>query len=81
MLTRHRYKRELCSLPALPEMVFPDSWLRLEHESGCGLAFYTLDALCRVNTNQEPLKVAAADNWSRTRLVNSRSCDNHVIIM
>lgn len=54
-------------MPALPEMVFPDSWLRLDHEKGCGLAFYALDALKRVDTNHDPLKVAAAEEWGRTR--------------
>ena len=62
-----RFGRELRALPALPEMVFPDSWLRLDHESGCGLAFYALDALLRVDTSHDPLKVAAAEEWSKTR--------------
>jgi type 2A phosphatase activator TIP41 len=48
-------------------MVFPDSWLRLDHESGCGLAFLALDALRRVDTTSDPLKVAAAEDWRSTR--------------
>jgi type 2A phosphatase activator TIP41 len=62
-----RFQRELRALPALPEMVFPDSWLRLDHVSGCGLAFYALDALRRVDTTQDPLRVAAADDWRQSR--------------
>lgn len=58
-------------MPALPEMVFPDSWLRLDHEKGCGLAFYALDALKRVDTSHDPLKVAAAEEWGRTRLADT----------
>lgn len=48
-------------------MVFPESTLELEHESGCVLEFVTLDALKLVNATQEPLKVAAAEEWSKTR--------------
>ena len=65
-----RFRRELQTLPALPEMVFSDSWLRLDHVSGCGLAFYALDALRRVDTTRDTLKVAAADDWSKTRWVS-----------
>ena len=49
-------------------MVFPDSWLRLDHETGCGLGFYALDALRRVDATRDPLKVAAAEEWGKTRL-------------
>lgn len=52
-------------------MVFPDSWLRLDHEKGCGLAFYALDALQRVDTTHLPLKVAAAEEWGKTRSVET----------
>lgn len=62
-----RFQRELRGLPALPEMVFPDSWLRLDHESGCGLGFFSLDALRQVDTTSDPLKVAVAEEWSKTR--------------
>ena len=54
-----RYSQEL-DLPSLPEMVFPETTLELEHESGCVLSFVTLDALKPIDTTQEPLKVAAA---------------------
>jgi type 2A phosphatase activator TIP41 len=62
-----KFHRELRALPALPEMVFPDSWLRLDHETGCGLGFYALDALRRVDATRDPLKVAAAEEWGKTR--------------
>lgn len=48
-------------------MVFPESMLKLEHESGCVLEFVSLDALKLVNATQETLKVAAAKDWSKTR--------------
>lgn len=74
-----RFKRELHSLPALPEMVFSDSWLRLDHVSGCGLEFNALDALKRVDTTGHSLKVANAEDWSKSRSENTQSHDYHVI--
>ena len=61
-----RYGRDL-SLPALPEMVFPENRLSLEHEGGCVLEFTALDALRGVDTLHDSLKVAAADEWTKTR--------------
>ncbi len=49
-------------------MVFPESRLELEHECGCVLTFITLDALKLINSTEEPLKVAAAEDWVKTRL-------------
>lgn len=48
-------------------MVFPESILELDHESGVVLSFVTLDALKLINSTEEPLKVAAAENWVKTR--------------
>lgn len=67
LLLPFRFSRELAGLPSLPEMVFPDSCLLLEHEGGCGLKFSALEALRRVDTTGEPLKVAAAEVWGKTR--------------
>ena len=50
-------------------MVFPDSWLRVDHVSGCGLVFCALDALRKVDTAADSLKVAAADDWRQSRCV------------
>ena len=63
-----RFEKEL-SLPSLPEMVFPESGLRLEHESGGVLEFLSLEALKLVNSTELPptLKVATADQWSQQR--------------
>lgn len=54
-------------------MVFPESFLELEHESGCVLSFVTLDALQLINSTEEPLKVAAAKDWVKTRSFLSNS--------
>lgn len=48
-------------------MVFPESTLRLSHESGVVLEFLALDALRRVNPSEDPLKVSMAEEWSRQR--------------
>lgn len=61
-----RFGREL-SLPSLPEMVFPRNCLRVVHASGCALEFCALEALRLVDCHQEPLKVAAAEEWGRSR--------------
>jgi len=61
-----RFAREL-ALPALPEMVFPNNSLCLEHEAGCMLEFTALDALRRVDALHDTLKVAVAEEWSRTQ--------------
>ena len=62
----HRFEQEL-DLPSLPEMVFPESRLRLEHESGAVLEFIALEALKLVNPSEDPLKVAVAEEWTRQR--------------
>lgn len=62
----HRYEQEL-ELPSLPEMVFPDSRLKLTHQSGAALEFLALDALKRVNPSEDPLKVAVAHEWRKQR--------------
>ena len=61
-----RYRHEL-KLPDLPEMVFPDSELSLQHETGVGIRFVALDALKCVDTRSDPLKVAVAKKWESTR--------------
>ncbi len=48
-------------------MVFPESNLKLEHESGVMLEFLTMDALKQVNSSEHPLKVAGAEQWTRQR--------------
>lgn len=54
-------------IPALPEMVFGDSVLRIEHVNGSGIEFNALDALRRVDTKQDSIKVAAAEQWQKLR--------------
>ncbi|GAB1599075.1 TIP41-like protein [Argonauta hians] len=60
------YDKEL-SLPQLPEMVFAENILRLEHEDGYGLEFNALDALKCVNAEQDLLQVASSQVWKNAR--------------
>lgn len=65
--TATRFDQEL-QLP-LPEMVFPENNLKLEHESGLVLEFLALDALRLVNSSEDPLKVAVAEEWCKQQYV------------
>ena len=60
------YSRSL-TLPHLPDMVFPENVLRIQHPNGTGLEFNALDALKLVNPNQDLIKVAIADAWQESR--------------
>ena len=62
----YRFSREL-QLPWIPEMVFPRNSLAVQHESGVGLEFMALDALKMVDTQQETVHVAGAEQWKATR--------------
>ena len=70
MYNEIRFNQDL-KLPSLPEMVFPESSLKIEHASGVTLEFLAMDALQLVNTSEYPLKVAMADEWSKQRLGNA----------
>ncbi|XP_033107007.1 TIP41-like protein [Anneissia japonica] len=64
-----RYQRSL-ELPQLPEMVFGDNVLRIEHQAGFGIEFNALDALKLVDAHQDLLKVAVAKAWQEARKTN-----------
>lgn len=61
-----RFEKYL-ELPALPEMVFGDNKLTLQHCDGYGITFETLEALKLVNNHCDLLKVADAEEWAKTR--------------
>ncbi|XP_036358227.1 TIP41-like protein isoform X1 [Octopus sinensis] len=63
---RECYEKEL-TLPQLPEMVFADNILRLEHNDGFGLEFNALDALKCVDAEHDLLQVAASQVWKNAR--------------
>ena len=61
-----RFTNEL-KLPSLPEMVFGDNCLRIEHQAGFGLEFNALDALRLVDSERDLMKVACAEDWQKSR--------------
>ncbi|XP_075433118.1 TIP41-like protein isoform X1 [Ascaphus truei] len=54
-------------MPSLPEMMFGDNFLRIQHASGFGIEFNAKDALKRVNNYQGAVKVACAEEWQESR--------------
>ena len=51
----------------MPDMLFNNNLLRLEHNSGVGIEFNPLNALKLVEETIDPLRVAAADGWHSAR--------------
>lgn len=60
--------QELKNLNGLPDMLFHDSLIRLEHRpTGVAIEFNPIDALKEVKETQDPLQVAVADGWQSAR--------------
>ena len=55
------------NLPSLPEMLFGDNVLRIQHSDGYGIEFNAIDALKRVNNMEDSVKVACAQEWQESR--------------
>lgn len=55
------------SIPHLPDMVFADNLLRIQHKNGSGLEFNALEALKLVNDHEDLVKVAVAEAWKEAR--------------
>ncbi|VTJ75967.1 Hypothetical predicted protein [Marmota monax] len=60
-------------MPSLPEMMFGDNVLRIQHCSGFGIEFNATDALRCVNNYQGILKVACAEEWQESRTEGEHS--------
>lgn len=58
---------EELQMPSLPEMMFGDNILRIQHERGFGIEFNATDALKCVNNCQGMIKVACAEEWQESR--------------
>lgn len=54
-------------MPCLPEMLFGDNVLRIQHADGYGIEFNAIDALKRVNNMDDAVKVACAQEWQESR--------------
>ncbi|MBN3287000.1 TIPRL protein, partial [Polyodon spathula] len=60
-------------MPSLPEMLFGDNVLRIQHSDSFGIQFNAIDALKCVNNLQDSVKVACAQEWQETRADSEHS--------
>ncbi|KAM9765094.1 TIP41-like protein [Menidia menidia] len=58
---------EELNIPSLPEMLFGDNLLRIQHQDGFGIEFNAVDALKRVSVGEDTVKVACAQEWQESR--------------
>ena len=65
-----RFEGQL-ELPQVPEMIFADNLLRVQHEAGYGIEFNALDALRCVDAHHDHMKVAVAQAWKEARWFTS----------
>lgn len=61
------YFKSLPQLNNMPDMLFKDNILKLEHYTGVGIEFNPLDALKLVKETKDPLRVAVAGGWQSAR--------------
>ncbi|GLD73082.1 TIP41-like protein isoform X1 [Lates japonicus] len=64
---------EEMSMPSLPEMLFGDNVLRIQHTEGYGIEFNAIDALKRINNMEDAVKVACAQEWQESRADSEHS--------
>lgn len=64
---------EEMNMPSLPEMLFGDNVLRIQHTDGYGIEFNAIDALKRVNNMEDAVKVACAQEWLESRADSEHS--------
>ncbi|XP_040908120.1 TIP41-like protein isoform X2 [Toxotes jaculatrix] len=64
---------EEMNMPSLPEMLFGDNVLRIQHTDGYGIEFNAIDALKRVNNMEDAVKVACAQEWQESRADSEHS--------
>ncbi|KAM3601591.1 uncharacterized protein V6R79_015364 [Siganus canaliculatus] len=61
------------NLPSLPEMLFGDNVLCIQHTDGYGIEFNAIDALKRVSSMGGAVKVACAQEWQESRADSEHS--------
>ncbi|XP_044078403.1 TIP41-like protein isoform X4 [Siniperca chuatsi] len=64
---------EEMNMPSLPEMLFGDNVLRIQHTDGYGIEFNAINALKRVNNMEDAVKVACAQEWQESRADSEHS--------
>ncbi|XP_005993451.1 TIP41-like protein [Latimeria chalumnae] len=62
-------------MPSLPEMLFGDNVLRIQHSEGFGIEFNAKDALKCVNNSLDYVKVACAQEWQESRAESEHTKD------
>ncbi|XP_077449377.1 TIP41-like protein isoform X1 [Stigmatopora argus] len=67
-----RLTQEL-NLPSLPEMLFGENMLRIQHGDGFGIEFNAIDALKRINNSDDNVQVACAQQWQESRVPSEHS--------
>ncbi|XP_023198702.1 TIP41-like protein isoform X3 [Xiphophorus maculatus] len=55
------------NMPSLPEMLYGDNVLRIQHTDHYGIEFNAIDALKKVNNMEDTVKVACAQEWQESR--------------
>ncbi len=61
-----RFESQL-RLPQVPEMIFAENILRMQHTGGYGIEFNALDALKLVDPEHDLFKVAVSQAWREAR--------------
>ncbi|XP_007899520.1 TIP41-like protein [Callorhinchus milii] len=64
---------EEMNIHSLPEMLFGDNILKVQHAGGFGIVFNATDALRRVDNGHGTVKVACADAWQESRADSEHS--------
>jgi len=63
---RQNFEAEV-RLPHVPDMIFAENCLHLQHETGFGIEFTSLEALKRVDAERDLVHVAGAREWKEAR--------------
>ncbi|XP_067848950.1 TIP41-like protein [Heptranchias perlo] len=64
---------EEMKMHSLPEMLFGDNVLKVQHAGGFGITFNATDALRRVDNGHGTVKVACAEAWQESRADSEHS--------
>ncbi|XP_028322416.1 TIP41-like protein isoform X2 [Gouania willdenowi] len=64
---------EEMNMPSLPEMLFGENILRVQHVDGYGIEFNAIDALKKVSNMEDTVKVACAQEWQESRAESEHS--------
>jgi type 2A phosphatase activator TIP41 len=63
---REKYEKDI-KLPHLPDMLFANNYLKLNHKNGFGIEFNAYDSLLLVDPKADLIKVSVAKEWQESR--------------